>query len=239
MKRLLLTTLLFSQLVSFAQEGERIVIVERENHSKARHRDPKPELDINNYNVFKFDPLRMAIGEINFSWETRIDDHLTLEIEAGPTISNLGANRFYVSPGTGTGMDYTENSGMGVLLSAALRYYPLEDYKAMNKLYVSPRIKYRRYTDNYTSTTPGVSDERAGSDEFIFSFNVGFQGWVSHNFAFDYYIGAGIGSFSGNRYYLASTYDGNSNTWSYDWKEEKANYARFVGVIGMKVCIGN
>lgn len=221
----------------FGQEDEQIIIVKRE--SSVRHSKPqKPELDIDNYNAFKFDPFRMAIGELNFSWEHRIDDHATFEIELGPTISNLNGNRNYVSDDVSSG-SYRTNSGMGVLVSAAVRYYPLEDFKAMNKLYISPRVKYRRYNESYSSSLGGVSDQTGGSNEFIFSFNIGYQYWFSHNFAFDYYIGMGIGNFKGNQYYLSETYDGNTNAWSYVWKEEKAQYARVLGVIGMKVTIGN
>jgi hypothetical protein len=235
MKHTLLSLLCFINLAAFAQE-ERVVIVKREDHKSSYK---KAERDIDNYNAFKFDPLRMAIGEINFSWEHRIDDNLTFEVEMGPTVSNLNNNRFYVTDDPSTVSSYQVNSQMGFLTSVALRYYPLEDSKAMNKLYVSPRIKYRRFNESYSTNVANLADQRAGSNEFIFSFNLGYQQWLSHNFAFDYYIGMGIGSFNGNRYYLAETYDGNSNSWSYNWKEEKAQYARFVGVIGLKVSIGN
>lgn len=224
-------------LTTFAQDNEQVIIVKREpntRYSKPR----KQELDINNYNAFKFDPLRMAIGEINFSWEHRMDDHTTFELEAGPTISNLGSGRYYVS-NNNSSTDYQVHSGMGGLISAAVRYYPLENSRAMNKLYISPRIKYRVYNESYSSGLSGVSDKSAKSGEFIFSFNLGYQQWVSHNFAFDYYIGMGIGSFKGNRYVLEQFYDGNSNTWTYGWNEETAQYARVVGVIGLKVTVGN
>jgi hypothetical protein len=235
MKYTLLSLLCFISLSAFSQE-ERVVIVKRE--SGRRDYKPKQERDIDNYNAFKFDPLRMAIGELNFSWEHRLDDHVTFEVELGPTISNLGSNRGYFTEGDPNGT-YLVHSQMGALASAAVRYYPLEDSKAMNKLYVSPRIKFRNYNTSYSSTVAGLSDQNASSNEFIFSFNVGFQQWMSHNFAFDYYIGAGIGSFRGNQYFVAETYDSNTNMWTYEWKEQTARYARFVGVIGVKVTVGN
>lgn len=235
MKYTLLSLLCFVNLVAFSQD-ERVVIVRRES-GRSNHK-PKPERDIDNYNAFKFDPLRMAIGELNFSWEHRLDDHTTFEVELGPTISNLGGNRGYFIEGDAYG-DYRVNSQMGVLASAAVRYYPLEDSKAMNKLYISPRIKYRNYNSSYSSSMSGISDQNGSSNEFIFSFNVGYQQWLSHNFAFDYYIGAGIGSYRGNQYFLSESYDGNTNMWSYQWKEQTARYARFIGVIGVKVTVGN
>ena len=236
MKIALLSLLTLTSISLFAQEEREVVVIRRETSPKTYKR--KAERDIDNYNAFKFDPLRMAIGELNFSWEHRIGDHTTFEVEAGPTISNLGIGRFDIVdqyPGS-----YEKGSLMGGLISAAVRYYPLEESKAMNKLYVSPRLKYRRYNDSYTAS-PGtnVSNERGGSNEFIFSFNVGFQDWVSHNFAFDYYIGVGIGSYSGNQFQLGEVYDGNTGTWTYKWTESRSDYARFIGVIGLKVAVGN
>jgi hypothetical protein len=235
MKYTLLSLLCFINLAAFSQE-ERVVIVKRES-GKSGYK-PRPERDIDNYNAFKFDPFRMAIGELNFSWEHRLDDHVTFEVELGPTISNLGANRGYTSEGQSYS-SFRINSQMGGFASAAVRYYPLEDSRAMNKLYISPRIKFRNYQESFSTTMPGLEEKNGRSNEFIFSFNVGYQQWLSHNFAFDYYIGAGIGSYRGNQYFLAETYDGNTNTWSYQWKEQTARYARFVGVIGVKVTVGN
>ena len=238
MKKALVVLMSLTALGTYAQEDEQVVIVRQSTGTKAR-RAPKPERNVENYNAFKFDPFRMAIGEINFSWEHRIHEKTTLEVELGPTVSNLGRNRFYTQPaepGMGT---YRRNSSMGVLVSAAVRYYPLEDFHAMNKLYVSPRFKYRRYNEFSSSDEPSLSDIRGYSDEFIFSFNVGYQAWLSNNFAFDYYIGAGIGSYNGKTYQPLSTYDGNTDTWSYTWQPITSRYARFVGVIGMKVTIGN
>lgn len=234
MKYSLLSLICLVSWTLFAQEEERVVIVKRDDYKGSRK---KVERDIDNYNAFKFDPFRMIIGEINFSWEHRLNDRLTTELELGPTISNLNNNRFYVPATNSDPSSYKQNSQMGILFSAALRYYPLEGAKAMNKLYVSPRIKYRRYNSTYSSAL--APTQTAGSNEFIFSFNLGYQQWLSHNFAFDYYIGMGIGSFNGSRYYLAQSYDGNTNAWSYNWSKETAQYAHFVSVIGVKVSIGN
>jgi hypothetical protein len=237
MKHTLLSLLCLVNLAVFGQEEERVVIVKRESNRSYRH--SKPERDIDNYNAFKFDPLRMTIGELNFSWEHRIDDNMTFEVELGPTISNLGGGRFYSDPTDPSFASYETHSQMGVLVSAAIRYYPLEDSKAMNKLYISPRMKYRAYNETYSTNYGGLTDQKGGSNEFIFSFNVGYQQWLSHNFAFDYYVGMGIGSFNGSRSYLGQTYDGNTNMWSYGWIEQKAQNASVVGVIGLKVTIGN
>ncbi len=237
MKKALLILLSFIALGANAQEDEQVVIVRQSDYKKPR-KAPKPDRNVENYNAFKFDPFRMAIGEINFSWEHRFHEKATFEIELGPTVSNLGRNRFYTQPGDGMGT-YRRNSSMGVLASAAVRFYPLEDYFAMNKLYVSPRFKYRRYNEIITAENLSLNDTRGYSDELIFSFNVGYQAWLSDNFAFDYYVGAGIGSYFGKTYNVNSMYDGNTDTWIYSWQPVTNRYARFVGVIGMKVTIGN
>lgn len=230
---LILVTVLFSGAL-FAQE-EKVIVVKQSDYKRTQKKRAS-DRNVENYNAFKFDPFRMAIGEINFSWETRIDEKVTLEFEAGPTVSNLGGGRFSINGGTES---YQEQSGMGGLISAAVRYYPLEGYWAMNKLYVSPRIKYRRYNSNYHSEDVVVSDQRAYSNETIFSFNIGYQQWFSENFAFDYYIGMGIGTYKGTSYTMSSVYDGNTGLYTNSWDKTTDQYAHFVGVIGMKVTIGN
>ena len=229
-------------LSAVAQEQKVVVVRQDDSRSESTYKRKVRAADRNveNYNAFKFDPLRMAIGEINFSWETRVQERTTLEFELGPTVSNLRNSRFeidyLISPGE---LQFEVNSAMGALASAAVRFYPLEDYQAMNKLYVSPRIKYRRYNETYTAEATPLSAMRGGSNEFIFSFNIGFQQWLSNNFAFDYYFGVGIGSYSGVSYSPASVYDGNVNDWTYSWDRNDTQYSRFIATIGMKVTIGN
>ena len=241
MKRTIYQSLLITLFAFSANAQQEVVIVRQSDHSKPVKvvKEKKPARNVENYNAFKFDPFRMAIGEINFSWEHRIHEKTTLEFEAGPTISNLRKNRFSISQDmVGTGY-YERESAMGVLVSAAVRFYPLEDFQAMNRIYVSPRFKYRRYNESVVSSEPGLGPIRGYSDEMIFSFNIGYQAWLSNNFAFDYYIGAGIGSYNGRTYQTMSTYDGNTDSWTYSWQPLNKRYASFVGVIGMKVTIGN
>jgi hypothetical protein len=239
MKIKVLLATCFLSYYSIAQEPQVIIVENPTSARRARSVKPKVDRNVENYNAFKFDPLRMAIGEINFSWETRVGEKTTLEFEAGPTISNLGRNRpEYYDPYYNPLAVHTDPA-MGVLLSGAVRYYPLEDYHAMNKLYVSPRIKYRRYNENYVSPVASLSDERGYSNEVIFSFNVGFQQWLSNNFAFDYYIGAGIGSYTASTSSVVASYDENTQSNVYSWERFNEKSARFVGVIGLKVTIGN
>lgn len=243
MKKTLTVLAALAALTAYSQ-GEEQVIVIRQNESvkSVKQRRVKTVRTVENFDAFKFDPLRMFIGEINFSWEHRIQERTSFEIELGPTISNLsytkqGNNHFndiyygYVASET--------QSGMGVLASAAIRYYPLQDYKALNRIYISPRVKYRRYNETYTVEGAGLEDRQGYSSEVIFSFNIGLQEWLSDNFAFDYYIGMGIGSYRERTSNYTVTYNeltGMND--KYIWVDNSRSLARVVGVIGMKVSIG-
>lgn len=238
MKLALVSIISLISLSAVAQEEQKVVVIRQNEPGTYKKKKSHVDRNVDNYNAFKFDPLRMAIGEINFSWETRVQERTTLEFELGPTVSNLRNVRFnnpiYIYPDA-----YEVNSAMGILASAAVRYYPLEDYQAMNKLYISPKFKYRRYNDIFSAEATGLGDERGGSNEYIFSFNVGFQQWLSNNFAFDYYFGVGIAGYSDVTYAPGSVYDGNTNNYDYSWKRRTDNYSKFIATIGMKVSIGN
>lgn len=222
-------------LSSFSLLNAQQVVVRQQSGATKSTNRKYIERNVENYNAFKFDPLRMTIGEINFSWEKRIDDKVSVEFELGPTISNLGGNRFYYDSYN----QYQVNSRMGGLISAAVRYYPLEGLWAMNKLYISPKIKYRRYNSDYTSLEIPLPNQSAYSNETMFTFNVGYQQWLSNNFAFDYYVGLGIGGYKSTNYSMNSVYNGNTQAYDYSWKKNTENYAKLIGVIGMKITIGN
>lgn len=225
----------FTILIGFTTLHAQQVVVRQQGGSSKTTKRKSVERNVENYNAFKFDPLRMTIGELNFSWEKRIDDKVSVEFELGPTISNLGGNRFYFDSYN----QYQINSRMGGLISAAVRYYPLEGSWAMNKLYISPRIKYRRFNSEYTALDIPLPNQAAYSNETMFTFNVGYQQWLSDNFAFDYYIGLGIGGYRATNYTMSSIYNGTTMEYDYSWKKYTDDYTRLIGVIGMKITIGN
>lgn len=225
----------FSVLASISILNAQQVVVRQQGGTKKTTTRKHMERNVENYNAFKFDPLRMTIGEINFSWEKRIDEKVSVEFELGPTISNLGGNRFFYDSYN----QYQINSRMGGLISAAVRYYPLEGSWAMNKLYISPKLKYRRYNSEFTSLDIPLPNQSAFSNETMFTFNIGYQQWLSDNFAFDYYIGMGIGGFRSTNYSVNSIYNGNTQTYDYSWSKYTNDFTRVIGVIGVKVTIGN
>jgi len=192
MKRIIWMSICFCSFQTasvFAQDRE-VVIIERNSNSSAR-KSSEPKRLVNHTEVFKFDPLRMAIGEINFAYERRISDQSSFEVELGPTVSNLGRNRFASDLGS-SGTTYGRQPGMGVVASAAYRFYPLDDRPVFNQLYVSPKFKYRRYNEILDASMNNglvgnvLEDKRGYSNEAIFTFNFGYQHWLAERFSFDF-----------------------------------------------------
>jgi len=235
MKKIIVGMLLMSSIYSYAQEE--IIIIDR-SRTKKTVNDNMPRRMVEHMQVFKFDPLRMSIGEINFSYERALNEYSSVEVELGPTISNLGRNRFSNIIGPGSNRKISQ---MGIFASAAFRFYPLDDRLVFNQLYISPKIKFRQYNEitEYNSLETGTTGMRDGSSsETIFTFNFGYQQWLAERFSFDYYFGVGIGGYRGKSYSAFEEYNGNTNSYSIVWQENKENFARFVATIGIKVGIG-
>lgn len=235
MKKLLILSLSFLAFKSFAQEEPQVIIVREGKSAKSKQKKEVEERNVENYDAFKFDPFRMIIGEINFSWEHRIAEKTSFEIELGPTISQLDYfnNVSFIHSG-----ETKVGSMMGFLASGGIRYYPTQDLFAMNKLYISPRVKYRQYNSSYTNDQ--LSTESIGyKKEVLFSFILGTQRWYTNNFAFDYYAGFTLGSVKERQYFMEEIYDGTTGTFSKNWREDNYQGARFTLSVGMKVTIGN
>ncbi len=234
MKKIFLLYFCFSGLYAAAQDERQVVIIDRNQaRKKSANEMPKRLVDLDQ--VFKFDPFRMAIGEINFSYERVIDQQSSFEIELGPTVSNLGRNRFGITNNGSS--QYRTNSELGVFASAAYRFYPLDGRPALNQLYISPKFKYRRYNESMEGVNGSTLGSIKGStDESIFTFNFGYQQWLAQRFSFDYYLGIGIGSYNSKSYSATSEYNGTE--WKEVWVPQNERYTRFVATIGLKVGIG-
>lgn len=233
MKKYFLLFACFSGLYASAQD-DKIVIVDRYQPAKrpTQERMPRRMVDLNQ--VFKFDPIRMGIGEINFAYERVVGEQTSIEVELGPTVSNLGRNRF-VSGNNPGGTILNKYSEMGVFGSFAFKFYPLDGRPALNQLYVAPKFKFRRYNETIESPTLGAIGGH--SNQAIFTFNFGYQQWLAQRFAFDYYVGFGLGSYRGTSYSTVAEYNGTD--WTEVWLAEKERSTRFVATIGIKVGIGN
>ena len=242
MKKITLLFFCFAGFYSQAQDERQVVIIDRNSPTYRSTTASTPRRLVDHKHVFKFDPIRMAIGEVNFAYERRIDEQSTLEVELGPTVSNLGRMRFDQG---GMNVYFSRQSNMGVLASLAYRFYPLDGRPAFNQLYISPKFKYRRYNetlhaeDNMNTGMPStLSDTKGFTNEAIFTFNFGYQQWLAQRFSFDYYIGFGLASYSSKSYTPDTGFDGNTGQWTEVWRPQTVNYARFVGTIGIKVGIG-
>lgn len=227
-------------LASFAAHAQReVVVIDRSKNTRTRQ-ERMPLRMVEHRHVFKMDPIRMSIGEINFSYERKIDEKLSLEFELGPTVSNLGFSRFEDVFQDPNSLQYTKTSRMSAFGSVALRYYPLDDRLVFNQLYISPKFKFRRYTEGIEALAPSTLGIKNGfTNESIFTFNVGYQQWLAQNFSFDYYLGFGIAGYRNVTYSPVSQYDGNTNEWIETWVEQDRNRARFLLTAGIKVGIGN
>lgn len=240
MKKTLLITCFLTSLSVFAQR-EMIVI---DRHAAPEKKNVNHENDYlsNNWvqhdNVFKFDAMRLIIGDIALSYERVIGQKTSLEVELGPTLSNLGLNRLTFHNDGSVGSN--KNTSLGGFGSLAIRFYPLDGRPALNQFYVSPKYKYRQYNEMISPNAGSALSDRNGySKQHIFTFNFGIQQWVAKQFALDYYVGIGIGQ-SSDRYSTANSYyDEVKMDWSEEWIDKTTKTANVVLSIGIKCGIGN
>ena len=240
MKKVILISCLLTSLSVFAQRE--VIVIDRhaapEKRSTSHEDDFLSEKWVQHTNVFKFDAMRLIIGDIALSYERVIGQKTSLEVELGPTLSNLGLNRLtFHNDGS---LDNNKNTGLGGFGSLAIRFYPLDGRPALNQFYISPKYKYRQYNE-MISANPGsaLSDRHGYAKQHIFTFNFGIQQWVAKQFALDYYVGIGIGH-SNDRYSTANSYyDETTMDWAEEWIDKSAQTANVVLSIGIKCGIGN
>ena len=239
MKKTLLITCFLTSLSVFAQRE--VIIIDRNAvaDKKMSHEDDfLSDKWVQHTNVFKFDAMRLIIGDIALSYERVVGQKISFEIEAGPTLSNVGLNRLTLH--NNGSLNGTKNTSLGGFGSLALRFYPLDGRPALNQFYISPKYKYRQYNE-LISPNPGsaLSDRKGFSKQNIFSFNFGVQQWVAKQFALDYYVGIGIGH-NVDRYSTANSfYDDVKMDWSEEWIDKKTTSANVILSIGIKCGFGN
>lgn len=227
-------------LTVFAQEEKVIIIDKGSGKTQAYKSSSKRERTlVDNTSVLKFSPLQMIAGEINFGYERKINDLSSFEIELGPTLSNIGLsvneNHYYDPWGNYSG----ETSKIGVFTSVAFRFYPMNNGKVLNGFYVSPVFKYRRMNFGVHDYSENLSDTQGGENHMYFTFNFGFQSWLSERFSLDYFAGIGLGYETHQRFQVASNYDGNTGLYNYYWDRNSFSGVRYLLTAGIKVGIGN
>jgi hypothetical protein len=230
---LLLLASIFISTLTFAQED--VIIIDK---GKLKSYKSEREIKLNdNIQVFKFAPLNMLGGEINFGYERQVSKKGSIDIEIGPTISKigLGVNSHFVDPWSTTPTSI-ENSGMGFLTTFGYRFYPLDETEALNRFYVSPVLKYKLLNHTVEDLSGTLQDANGSNSQFNFYFNFGYQLWAAKYFAIDFYGGIGIGYQNIRDYYIASEFV--NNDWNYYWQSDIAKGARYVFNAGIKVGIG-
>jgi hypothetical protein len=228
------TFLLSILVVGFSIAQEEVIIIDR---SKSRLKTEREIRKIENIQVYKFAPLSMLDGEILFGYERQLTAKGSFDVELGPTISQIG---FGVNGHIGNSFEpeVGAQSGLGIVLGAAYRYYPLEETEALNRFYVSPQFRYKLYNHTVQDYSGFISDVARGNEAMAnFFFNVGYQTWMSNTFSLDFYFGVGIGHYSSRDYYAESIFNGND--WEYRWQETVSSGARYVLNAGVKVGIGS
>lgn len=224
-------------LTCFGQE-EKIIVIDKGSGRTYKEKKVRPLVE--NNSVFKFNPLQMVVGEINFGLEKKIDEMSSVEFEFGPTLSNIGFtvnDNHYYDPFYGPNAQ--ETSGIGFFLSAAYRFYPMDNGLVLNGFYVSPVVKYRLMNFGVQDFSETLADQKGSENHLYFTFNFGFQQWLSERFSLDYFAGIGLGYEAHVRYNVMSQYNDVTGQYEYSWDKNAYNGVRFVLTGGIKIGIGN
>jgi hypothetical protein len=226
-----LTFFLLSSFTGFSQDD--LIIIDR--GALKRSSSTKKEIKLNdNISAIKFSPTQMIMGEINFSWERQLSQKSSIELSAGPTISNIGfgIQSHLFDPYGGS----IETSGVGLFGEVGIRYYPLDETEALNRFYVSPILKFRQFNFGLDDISDVLASTDGSDVQLNFLFNFGYQLWASKSFAVDFFGGMGIGMRTINSAYVEAIWA--NNQYEYQWIRTRNSNARYVFSAGIKVGIG-
>lgn len=225
MKNLYLLTLLIGMISSVAS-------AQTEETNAVAEGKKQPRLNENTM-VFKFSPLQMIVGELNFGFEAQTSKKTSVEVELGPTLSQVG---FAGIKFEDSGENVSESSDLGVFGSFGFRYYPLDKTEALNRIYISPVLKFRLYNSKLRELSGNLSDIRETNMQAKFLFNFGYQLWASKSFAFDFFIGTGFGYRQITSYKAIVVYENFEN--NYVWDRTVSESPQFVMNLGVKIGLG-
>ena len=221
-------------------QDEKVVIIDKSAY-KSEVRNQRTKKLVDNTSVVKFSPLQMIAGEINFGYERKISDYSSLEIELGPTLSNIGLsvnqNHYYDPLSSYAYVNQT--SKVGFFLSTGFRFYPMDNGKVLNGFYVSPVIKYRLMNSGFRDYSGNLEDTKGSESDVNFSFNFGFQKWLSSRFSLDFFGGIGLAYESYITNEIVSVYNSTTQLYDYSWNRNSFDGVRFLITGGIKVGIGN
>ncbi len=160
--------------------------------------------------VIKYAPLQIFFGEVPFSFEHAFNDKMSYEVTLGPSFSNFGlsADRFGIKESKF--IRANDVTKVGVVASAAFRFYPLANGNAPKGFFISPELKYRLFRLEYQDFDNGqfyMGTHTRNMNHFIVRFNVGYQFLMRNSFAMELFAGFGINSRNGQFPANVNSYD--------------------------------
>ncbi len=178
--------------------------------------------------IIKYSPLDLIAGDLKFSFEQQLSRQSSIEIELGPTLSEVtGVELTPFDPDFLSGNVYSPSgilserqTGLGFLASVGFRYYLLEGYDRLNGFYISPIFKHKVY--NTTVSETNYTDVTAKSSKMIssFQFNFGVQIKTKTAFSVEFHAGFGLGYMTKNSSDLYQ-YEDNFGNEQFDWYKTK------------------
>jgi hypothetical protein len=234
LKKFIVLVIAFIPILAYSQE-ERIVIVEKGRSRK----EPKDHKIVDNSYVIKFSPVQMLRGEINLGLEKTINEMSSVEIELGPTISEIGFSvneNHFNDPFGGPGA--ARITGTGFFGSVAYRFYPMDGMKVLNGFYISPIFKYRLYNFGLSDFSGVLAETKGREGQTMFTMNVGVQRWYSDHFSMDFFAGLGLCQEVHKTARAKYEYNGSTGEYDYSWDRYSYHGVRFTATMGVKIGIG-
>lgn len=171
-----------------------------------------------NNNIIKYDPLQLVFGEIPFSWERRITNHMSFELTFGPTRSGIIKNRFWLRDSD----TYGVTGKFGIVAGGNVRFYLRKEANPLSKVYVAPGFRYRTLLDK----------ERDYTRESIGFLTIGYQHQFPRRLLLDVYAAFGY-EFVKRREFFGLNYSNLdlSNYFVY------TTYSQFIAAAGVKISV--
>ncbi len=141
------------------------------------------------FRIVKLNPLLIFNGDIPFSYEHRLSDHVGLEAGVGITLTDY----YYFVMNDEIAIDNMK-SKIGYSFVLSPHFYTSKYYLGLQELYFSPEIRFRSYQSevfqyNSQPITPPIDQHRLITD---FQLKLGFISYWSDNVCVDYYCGIGV-----------------------------------------------
>lgn len=191
--------------------------------------------------IIKYAPLQIFFGEVPFSFEHAFSNRMSYEVTLGPSLSNFGvsADRFgFKGNKFIRAHDITK---VGVVASAAFRFYPLAKGNAPKGFFVSPELKYRLFRLQYNEIENGafqMGTNVRNMNHFIVRFNVGYQFIMRNTLAMELFAGFGFNSRSGLFPANVTGYDPGTQQYTTTLQEKKYSEAIAHFTFGFRVGLG-